>query len=159
MKELEGRLTPNPKARFALVVGRFNSFITERLLEGAVDCLVRHGVKETQIVVARVPGSWEIPVTAKRFAETGKYAAVIGIGTVVRGSTAHFDHIAGEAAKGLAQVAMETGVPVLNAVLATDNLEQAIERAGSKQGNKGWDAAMAALEMADLFAQDFKGGR
>ena len=159
MKELEGRLTPNSKARFALVVGRFNSFITERLLEGAVDCLTRHGVKDTQIVVARVPGSWEIPVAAKRFAETGKYAAVIGIGAVIRGSTAHFEHVAGEAAKGLAQVAMLTGVPVLNAVLATDNLEQAIERAGSKQGNKGWDAALAALEMTDLFSQDFSGGK
>lgn len=159
MKEIEGRLISNPKSRFALVVGRFNSFITERLLEGAVDCLVRHGVKETQIVVARVPGSWEIPVTAKRFAETGKYTAVIGIGAVIRGSTSHFEHVAGEAAKGLAQVSLQTGIPVLNAVLATDNLEQAIERAGSKQGNKGWDAALAALEMCDLFTQDFTSAR
>jgi 6,7-dimethyl-8-ribityllumazine synthase len=159
VKEIEGRLVPNAKARFALVVGRFNSFITERLLEGAVDCLTRHGVKDSQIVVARVPGSWEIPVAAQRFAETGKYTAIIGIGAVIRGSTAHFEHVSGEAAKGLAQVALQTGVPVLNAVLATDNLEQAIERAGSKQGNKGWDAALAALEMTDLFSQDFAGGK
>jgi len=151
MKVLEGFLTPPPKARFAIAASRFNHFITERLLEGCLDGFRRHGVSENQLTVAWVPGAWELPVAAKRLAESGKYAAIIGVGAVIRGSTDHYEHIAGESAKGLAQVALTTGVPVINAVLTTDNLEQAIERAGSKMGNKGFEAACSAIEMANLW--------
>ena len=150
MKNLEGHLTPKPNARFAILVSRFNHFITDRLLEGCLDGFRRHGISEDQLTVVRVPGSWEIPVVAGKLAGSGNFSAVIGLGAVIRGSTSHYDHVSGEAAKGMAQVALTTGVPVVNAVLATENLEQAIERAGTKQGNKGWEAACTALEMADL---------
>jgi 6,7-dimethyl-8-ribityllumazine synthase len=150
VKVLEGSLTPNTSAHFAIVISRFNHFITGRLLEGCVDGFKRHGISEDQLTVAYVPGAWEIPLVAQRLAASGKFAAVIGLGAVIRGSTGHYEHVAGEAAKGMAQVALATGVPVVNAVLATDNLEQAIERAGSKQGNKGFEAALTALEMTSL---------
>ncbi|MCA9430994.1 MAG: 6,7-dimethyl-8-ribityllumazine synthase [Candidatus Omnitrophica bacterium] len=153
VKIFEGNLTANSTARFAVVVSRFNHFITERLLDGALDAFRRHGISEDQVTVAWVPGAWEIPVVAKRLAGSGQFTAIIGVGAVIRGSTDHYEHVAGEAAKGLAQVATSTGVPALNAVLATDNLEQAIERAGSKQGNKGFEVACAAIEMANLMEQ------
>jgi 6,7-dimethyl-8-ribityllumazine synthase len=136
--------------RFALVVSRFNHFITGRLEEGALDALARHGADPATIDVYRVPGAFEMPLAAKKVASSGKYDAVIAIGCVVRGSTPHFDYVAGEAAKGLAIAGLETGVPVSFGVLTTDNLEQAIERAGTKAGNKGWDAALGAIEMANL---------
>lgn len=153
MTVLEGQLTPPKKARFGIVVSRFNHFITERLLNGALDGFRRHGVSEDRLAVAWVPGSWEIPVTLKRLAATGEFSVLVGIGCVIRGGTDHYDHVAGEAAKGMAQVALESGIPVVNAVLAVHNLEQAIERAGSKQGNKGFEAAMTAIEMANLLDQ------
>jgi 6,7-dimethyl-8-ribityllumazine synthase len=137
--------------RYALVVARFNDFITARLLEGALDCLRRHGVDtDTNATVVWVPGGWEIPLVAKKLAESGQYDAVIGIGCVIRGGTAHFEYVAGEAAKGLAQAQMATGVPCIFGVLTTESIEQAIERAGTKMGNKGAEAAMAALEMVGL---------
>ena len=153
MKILEGNLTANSTARFGLVVSRFNHFITERLLEGALDAFRRHGISEDQVTVAWVPGAWEIPVVASRLAQSGQVSAIIGVGAVIRGSTDHYEHVANEASKGLAQVALSTGIPTLNSVLATDNLEQAIERAGSKQGNKGFEVACAAIEMVNLFEQ------
>jgi 6,7-dimethyl-8-ribityllumazine synthase len=132
------------------VVARFNSFITERLLEGAVDALVRHGGNKSNITVVRVPGSWEIPVACRRIARSEKVDAVIAVSAVIRGSTAHFDYVAAEVSKGCAMVAMETGVPVAFGVLTTDTIEQAIERAGTKAGNKGFDAALAAIEMVSM---------
>jgi 6,7-dimethyl-8-ribityllumazine synthase len=150
VRTLEGSLIANPKARFAILVSRFNHFITERLLDGCLDGFRRHGIEEGQLTQVRVPGSWEIPVVTKRLAESGDYAVVICLGAVIRGSTGHYDHIAGEAAKGMAQVALTTGVPVVNAVLTTDTIEQAIERAGAKMGNKGYEAACTAIEMANL---------
>jgi 6,7-dimethyl-8-ribityllumazine synthase len=138
-------------ARFGLVVSRFNDLLTGRLLEGAIDCLVRHGAADGDITVVKVPGSWEIPFVAERLASSGKYDAVIGLGVLIRGATPHFDYIAGEAAKGLAQAALSTGVPVAFGILTTDTLEQAIERSGSKAGNKGWQAAQAAIEMVQLY--------
>jgi 6,7-dimethyl-8-ribityllumazine synthase len=149
MKTFEGKLTADG-LRFGIVVGRFNSLITDRLLEGALDCLKRHGAKDGDLEVARVPGSWEIPVAVKWMAETGRYDAILALGCVIRGSTPHFDYVAGEATKGSAQVAMQHGVPVLLGVLTTDTIEQAVERAGTKHGNKGWDTALAAIEMANL---------
>jgi 6,7-dimethyl-8-ribityllumazine synthase len=136
--------------RFGLVVSRFNEFISRKLLEGARDALGRHGVAEEDIAVAWVPGAFEIPLVARRIAESGQYDAVICLGAVIRGSTPHFDYIAAEVAKGIAQVGLQTGVPVLFGVLTTDTIEQAIERAGAKAGNKGFDAALGAIEMADL---------
>jgi len=138
-------------ARFGLVVSRFNDLLTGRLLEGAIDCLVRHGAADGDITVVKVPGSWEIPFVAERLASSGKYDAIIGLGVLIRGATPHFDYIAGEAAKGLAQAALSTGVPVAFGILTTDTLEQAIERSGSKAGNKGWQAAQAAIEMVQLY--------
>lgn len=153
MNILEGHLTAPAKAKFGIIVSRFNNFITDRLLAGALDGFRRHGIPEERITVVWVPGSWEIPVTAKRLAETGHYTVLVGLGCVIRGSTDHYDHVSGEAAKGIAQVSLATGVPVVNAVLATHNLEQAIERAGSKQGNKGFEAACTAIEMASLLSK------
>lgn len=141
------------KQRFAIVASRFNEFIVSRLVGGAVDTLVRHGCEESDITEVWVPGSWEIPVAAKALAESGKYDAVICLGCVMRGDTPHFEYIAAEAAKGIAHVSMETGVPVVFGVLTTDTLDQAIERAGTKAGNKGADAAMSAIEMANLLPQ------
>jgi 6,7-dimethyl-8-ribityllumazine synthase len=145
----EGRLSA-AGLRFAIVVSRFNSFITERLLSGAMDALTRAGGDANAIDVVRVPGSWEVPLAAAEVARQKKYDAVICVSAVIRGETPHFDYVAGEAAKGIAQVSMETGVPVAFGVLTTNTLEQAIDRAGAKGGNKGFDAAMTAIEMANL---------
>ena len=136
--------------RFGVVVSRFNEFISGRLLSGAKDCLVRHGVREVDIDVAWVPGSFELPLVAQKLAASKRYDAVICLGAVIRGATPHFEYIAAEVTKGIAQVQLATGVPVAFGVLTTDTIEQAIERAGTKAGNKGWDAALSALEMADL---------
>jgi len=146
---LEGALQAQGM-KFALVVGRFNDFIGGKLLEGALDALRRHGAAEDDCTVAWVPGSFEIPLVAKRLAASGKYDAVITLGAVIRGSTPHFDYVAAEVSKGVAQAGLETGVPVIFGVLTTDTIEQAIERAGTKAGNKGWAAATTALEMANL---------
>lgn len=153
----EGMLT-TPPGRFALVAGRFNSFIVEHLIDGAYDALKRHGVAEQAIDLVRVPGSFEIPFVAKRLAASGQYAAVICLGAVIRGDTDHYDHVAGEAAKGVAQAAMATGVPVIFGILTCDTLEQAINRAGAKSGNKGAEAAVAAIEMANLMPKLPAGG-
>lgn len=136
--------------RFGLVVSRFNALITERLLEGALDCLARHGADRATQEVVRVPGSWELPLAVKWMAERGGLDGVIALGCVIRGSTPHFDYVAGEVSKGCAQVMMQTGLPVTFGVLTTDSIEQALERAGTKHGNKGWEAAAAAVEMANL---------
>jgi len=138
--------------RFALVVARFNEFITSRLVSGAIDELTRHGAEADRLTQVWVPGSWEIPLTAQKLAATGRYAAIICLGCVIRGQTPHFDYIAGEVAKGIAQVSLSTGVPVTFGIVTADALEQAIDRAGAKTGNKGADAARAAIEMANLLA-------
>ncbi|NOZ25771.1 MAG: 6,7-dimethyl-8-ribityllumazine synthase [Nitrospirae bacterium] len=149
MKIYEGEL--NAKGlKFCIVASRFNDFITNKLTEGAVDALKRHGASDKDIDLVRVPGAFELPMVVKRVADKGSYDAVIALGTIIRGSTPHFDYVAAEASKGIAVATMETGVPVSFGVLTTDTIEQAIERAGTKAGNKGWDAAMAAVEMADL---------
>jgi 6,7-dimethyl-8-ribityllumazine synthase len=150
-KQYQGKLL-GKGLRFGIVVSRFNEFISARLLEGAQDGLIRHGVAEGDIDIARTPGSFEIPMVAKKMVQTGTYQAVIGLGAVIRGGTPHFDYIASEVSKGLALVALETGVPVIMGVITADTLEQAIERAGAKEGNKGFDAAVAAIEMANLMA-------
>ncbi len=137
--------------RFAIIVARFNDFISSKLVEGAMDALKRHGADEDQISLIRVPGAFEIPLAAKRLVENGRYHAVICLGAVIRGATPHFDYVAAEVSKGIAAVALESKIPLTFGVLTTDNIEQAIERAGSKSGNKGWDAAMAAMEMVNLF--------
>ena len=152
VKEIKGALTGKGR-KLALVVSRTNEFITNRLLDGAIDTLVRQEVAEDDITVVHVPGSFEIPPAARRLAESKTYDAVICLGTIIRGSTAHFEYIAAEVAKGVAQAAVATGLPVIFGVLTTDSIEQAIERSGSKSGNKGRDAAFAALEMANLFSQ------
>ncbi len=136
--------------KFALVISRFNEFITKKLLEGAQDALLRHGVSEEDIEVAWVPGSFEIPLAAKKLAQTRKYDAVICLGAVIRGGTPHFEYIAAEVTKGIAKVSLDTEVPVVYGVITAENLEQAIERAGTKSGNKGFDAAVEAIEMANL---------
>ncbi|MGD9949197.1 MAG: 6,7-dimethyl-8-ribityllumazine synthase [Desulfobulbus sp.] len=148
-KYLEGNLLGTGR-KLGMVVARFNSFISEKLLEGAIDSLVRSGVSSDDITVARVPGAFEIPLVAQKMAKSGKYDAVIVLGAVIRGATPHFDYVAGEVAKGTAQVMLDTGVPVLFGVLTTETIEQAIERAGTKAGNKGSDVAIAALEMINL---------
>lgn len=152
MKIYEGQLSAKGK-RFAIVVARFNTLITKQLLEGALDCLKRHGAVEKDIEVAWVPGSFEIPAMAQAMAKSKKFSSVICLGALVRGATPHFDHIAAAATKGISQVALETGVPTAYGVITADTLEQAIERAGTKAGNKGRDAALSAIEMADLFDQ------
>jgi 6,7-dimethyl-8-ribityllumazine synthase len=149
MKQFEGELQAEG-LKFAIIVSRFNDFITNKLLDGAVDALVRHGSTEKNIDVIKVPGAFEIPLVAKIVAEKKSYDAVICLGTVIRGATPHFDYVAGEAAKGIATASMETGTPIAFGVITSDNIEQAVERAGSKSGNKGWDAAMVAIEMAQL---------
>ena len=149
---IEGALISKGK-KFAIIVSRFNAFISEKLLEGALDGLKRHGVKDNEITIAWVPGAHEIPLVAKKMAASKKYDAVIALGAVIRGSTAHFDYVAGNSARGVAQASMDTGVPVIFGVLTTDTIEQAIERAGTKSGNKGFDAAAAAIEMANLMEQ------
>lgn len=150
MNLLEGKLVARQEARIAIVAARFNEFITSRLLSGCEDGLVRHGVATEQIDVAWVPGAFEIPVVAQRLAESGRYDAVICLGAVIRGSTSHYDYVCAEVSKGVAQVSLKTGLPVLFGVLTTDNIEQAIERAGTKAGNKGYDCALSAIEMINL---------
>lgn len=149
---IEGSLSGQNK-KIGIIVGRFNEFIGGKLLEGALDCLKRHDTPMDDVDVAYVPGAYEIPLIALKMAETKKYNAIICLGAVIRGSTPHFDYVSGEAAKGIAQTSLKTGVPVIFGVLTTDTLEQAIERAGTKSGNKGWDAAMSALEMANIVAR------
>ncbi len=139
--------------KVAIVAGRFNGFIVERLVDGAVDALARSGCKDSDVTVVHCPGAFEIPQVARRLVDSGKFGAVICLGCVIRGATAHFDYVAGEAAKGIAQVAMGSKIPVIFGVLTTENIEQAVERAGTKAGNKGFDAAMAAIEMASLFGE------
>ena len=148
-KVYEGKLL-GEGLRFGIVISRFNDFITHKLLDGALDTLHRHGVRDEDVEVARVPGAFEIPLIAKKLAATGRYAGVICLGTVIRGANPHFEYIASEVAKGVAHVGLDTGVPVIFGVITADNLEQAIERAGTKAGNKGADAAVAAIEMANL---------
>ena len=148
-KYIEGNLKGDGK-KLGIVVSRFNSFISEKLLEGAIDALTRSGVKDKDIDVAKVPGAFEIPLITQKMAKSGKYDAVICLGVVIRGATPHFDYVAGEVAKGSAQVMLDTGVPVLFGVLTTETIEQAIERAGTKAGNKGAEAAMSAIEMVNL---------
>jgi len=149
-KNIEGRLDATG-LKIGILVSRFNSFIGERLVEGAIDALLRHGAERENLVVVRVPGAFEIPPAARKMAGTGRYDAVVCLGAVIRGATPHFDYVSAEVSKGIAAVSMEAGIPVTFGVLTTDTLEQAIERAGSKAGNKGFDAAMAAIEMANLY--------
>jgi 6,7-dimethyl-8-ribityllumazine synthase len=151
-KVIEGKL--NAKGlKFGIVVSRFNDFVCERLLSGALDVLIRNGAEDSDIEVLKVPGAFEIPQTARKMALAKKYDAVICLGAVIRGATPHFDYIAAEVSKGVAMIGLESEIPVSFGVLTTDNLEQAIERAGSKAGNKGWDAALAAIEMANLYKE------
>ena len=140
-------------AKFCILAGRFNSFIVERLVEGAVDALVRHGISRDNIEIIRVPGAYEMPISAQRIAQTGKYDSIIALGAVIRGSTPHFDFVAGECSKGLAQVSLAADLPIIFGVLTTDTIEQAVERAGTKAGNKGAEAALGALEMVNVLAQ------
>jgi 6,7-dimethyl-8-ribityllumazine synthase len=149
MQVFEGHLDARG-LRFALVVSRFNEALTSRLESGAIDCLLRHGADEDRIMVVRVPGAWEIPMVAAKLAAAGAVDAVISVGALVRGGTAHFDLLAAEVAKGLAQASISSGVPMSFGVITADTLEQAVERAGTKMGNKGWEAALAAIEMARL---------
>ena len=149
MTTFEGKLN-GQGMKFGLVVGRFNELISTRLYEGALDCLRRHDVADGDVDAAWVPGAFEMPLVARRLAESGKYDAVICLGAVIRGGTPHFDYVAGETAKGIAKASLDTGVPVVFGVLTTDTIEQAVERAGTKAGNKGWAAASTALEMANL---------
>lgn len=150
MQILEGNLTAKGK-KFAIVVSRFNEVICKSLLAGSVDCLKRHECSEEDITVAYVPGAFEIPFAAKKIAASKKFDAVICIGAVIRGATPHFDYIAAEVSKGIAHVGLETGIPVIFGVITSDSIEQALERAGTKAGNKGWDAAISAIEMVNLF--------
>ena len=152
MKTIEGKLDATG-LKIGIVVSRFNDFITSKLLGGAIDCIKRNNGDEDNISVAWVPGAFEIPATARRLVQSKKYDAVICLGTVIRGSTPHFDYVAAEVSKGVAQVSMAAEIPVIFGVLTTDSIEQAIERAGTKSGNKGFDAAMSAIEMASLFRQ------
>jgi 6,7-dimethyl-8-ribityllumazine synthase len=149
MKTIEGELNARG-LKFAIVVSRFNEFITSKLLDGAMDALIRHGAKDDDIDVIRVPGSFEIPLVAKRIAQKGSHDSIICLGTIIRGATPHFEYVASEAAKGIAMVSLETGIPVAFGVITADTIEQAVERAGTKSGNKGWDAALTAIEMAQL---------
>jgi 6,7-dimethyl-8-ribityllumazine synthase len=149
---LEGDFTGG-EGRFALVVGRWNSFVVERLLDGALDSLRRHGVGDSQLTIVRVPGAFEIPLACKRLAEKGEWDAIIALGAVIRGGTPHFEHVAAECTKGIAQVTMQYGIPVAFGVLTVDSIEQAVERAGTKAGNKGEEAALSALEMVSLLGR------
>lgn len=151
-KVFEGHLV-SQGLKYGIVVGRFNEFITSKLLAGALDGLKRHGAQDDEIEIAWVPGAFEISLIAQKLAESGKYDAVITLGTVIRGSTPHFDYVCNEVAKGVASIALKTGVPTIFGVLTTDSIEQAVERAGTKAGNKGWEAAVSAIEMANLTKQ------
>jgi 6,7-dimethyl-8-ribityllumazine synthase len=149
MKKYEGELQAKG-LKFAVIISRFNEFITGKLLDGAVDALIRHGASEQNIDIIKVPGSFELPLAAKKVAEKKAYDAVICLGTIIRGATPHFEYVAAEAAKGIATASMNSGVPIAFGVLTTDTIEQAVERAGTKSGNKGWDSALVAIEMAQL---------
>jgi 6,7-dimethyl-8-ribityllumazine synthase len=151
-KEIEGKLTAEGR-RFGLVVGRFNHFITDQLVAGAIDGLTRHGADADDITIVRVPGSFELPAAASRLAKSGKVDAVIGISALIRGATTHYDHIAAEVTKGLATLSMHGDVPVIYGVVTAETIEQAVERAGTKAGNRGFQAAMAAIEMVNLYQQ------
>ncbi|MFC0711954.1 6,7-dimethyl-8-ribityllumazine synthase [Azorhizophilus paspali] len=151
LKTIEGTFTA-AKGHYALVVGRFNSFVVESLVQGAIDTLVRHGVDQSQLTIIRVPGAFEIPLVAQKVAQRGEFDAIIALGAVIRGGTPHFEYVAGECTKGLAQVSLQFGVPVAFGVLTVDSIEQAIERSGTKAGNKGAEAALSALEMVSLMA-------
>jgi len=153
MRSIEGQLVIKKSARFAIVLSRTNSLVTDRLLAGALDCLARHGCDDDQITIARVPGAYELPLTVQTLCATKNFDAVIALGCVIRGGTPHFDFVANEASKGLAQASLSTGVTVAFGVLTCDNLEQALDRAGAKSGNKGWEAALSAIEMANLMSQ------
>ncbi len=150
MKKIEGNLLGSGK-KFALVASRFNEFIVSRLVAGAEDAFLRHGVEEDDISLAWVPGAFEIPIMAQKLAQSGKYDAVVCLGAVIRGATSHYDYVCAEVSKGIASVGLSTGVPVIFGIVTTDNIEQAVERAGTKAGNKGFDAAVSAIEMANLF--------
>ena len=150
MKIMEGMLRGEGKS-FAIVVSRFNDFITSKLLDGALDCLYRHGVKDEDLSLVRVPGAFEIPVAAQKLAQSGKYDGVICLGAVIRGATTHYDYVCNEVSKGIAKVSLDTNIPVGFGIVTTENIEQAVERAGTKSGDKGYDTAMSVLEMADLF--------
>ena len=152
-KIFEGDLVGTSGKKFAVIVSRFNEFISGRLLSGAMDCFVRHGVKDNDVDVSWVPGSFEIAVTAMKVAKSGKYNAVICLGAVIRGETPHFDYVSGESAKGVGQVGLATGVPTIYGIITTDTIEQAIDRAGARTGNKGAESALAAIEMVNLFAK------
>ncbi len=152
MHVLEGKLTAKGM-KVAIVVARFNEFITSKLLSGAVDCLVRHEADEDNLTTVWVPGAFEVPLAAKKLAATGKYDAIICLGAVIRGATPHFDYVCAEASKGIAHVSLEYGLPVAFGILTTENIQQAVERAGTKAGNKGVDAAMTAMEMVNLFKE------
>ena len=152
-KVIDGQLAAPRGLRVAIVASRFNSFIVDSLVTGAVDTLVRHGVPDADITVVKVPGAFELPQTAKRLADGGEYGAVVCLGCVIRGATTHYDYVAGHSAYGVAEVAMKSSIPVIFGVVTTENIEQAVERAGTKAGNKGVDAAMAALEMISVYAQ------
>lgn len=149
MKTIEGNFQA-ADGQYAILVGRFNSFVVESLLLGAIDTLKRHGVQEANITIVRAPGAWELPLVAKKLAASAKYDAIIALGAVIRGGTPHFDYVAGECAKGLGVVGLDAGIPVAFGILTTDSIEQAIERSGTKAGNKGVDAAMTAMEMVSL---------
>ncbi|MCK9329595.1 MAG: 6,7-dimethyl-8-ribityllumazine synthase [Candidatus Cloacimonetes bacterium] len=149
MKIIEGNYIAK-NYKFAIIAGRFNEFINRKLIDGAVDCLIRHGVEEDHIDLIWVPGAFEIPLTAQKVAQNKKYDAVVCVGTVIRGATPHFDYVSAEVSKGIASVGLATSKPVIFGVLTTDTIEQAIERAGTKSGNKGWDAALTAIEMVNL---------
>ena len=150
---IEGSVVAPEGMKVGIIASRFNSFVVQKLLDGAVDGLVRHGVEEENITAAWVPGAFEIPSVAKQMAESGKYDAVICVGAVIRGSTSHYELVANEMTKGIAQVGMTSGIPVLFGVIATENIEQAIERSGSKAGNKGYDCALSAIEMVNVMKQ------
>lgn len=150
VKQYEGTYDPPKDKHFAIAATRFNNFIVDRLIDGALDALRRHGIEDQNITVTKVPGSFELPLICQRLAASGKVSAVIALGCVIRGGTPHFDYIAAEVAKGCAQVSLSSGVPVSFGVLTTDSIEQAIERAGTKAGNKGWSAALSAIEMVNL---------
>ncbi|UNU72645.1 6,7-dimethyl-8-ribityllumazine synthase [Moraxella nasovis] len=147
---IDGALDDNKDLRIGIAVGRFNGFLVESLVEGALDALIRHGVSGKNITVVRVPGAFELPLTAKRLASTGKFDAIVVLGAIIRGATPHFDIVASESAKGLTQVALHHDIPVINGILTTENIEQTIERAGTKAGNKGYEAGMTAIEMASV---------
>ena len=150
MKVLEGFLHKGEKFKFGIVASRFNSAIVDRLVEGAIDCLTRHGVSEENVTLVKVPGAWEIPLAAKKLAKRKDIDAVIALGAVIRGATPHFEYVAAEVSKGLANVSLEVEKPITFGIITADTLEQAIERAGTKMGNKGWEAALAALEMVEV---------